>query len=226
MKVEKINAIKLRKLGKSYNEISKSLKIPKSTLSYWLRDIVLSKKAKTRIENRVYEKSVKALIRRNKEQTVFAKERAKEIREKAAKEVKKIRENDLFLVGISLYWGEGYKKGAEGSIWKCVDFTNSDSTMVMMMMRFFREICKVEEDKMRVQVILHRNLSGNKAVEYWSRVTGIKKDQFMKVSRSLSSASKGKSKNILKYGTIHLRVYNTKLFYKLIGWIDGLKKQI
>jgi len=44
MKVEKINAIKLRKLGKSYNEISKSLKIPKSTLSYWLRDIVLSKK--------------------------------------------------------------------------------------------------------------------------------------------------------------------------------------
>ncbi len=226
MRLEKTEAIKLRKLGKSYNEITKLLKVPKSTLSYWLRDIVLSKKAKSRIRDRVYEKSVKALLRRNKEQTAVAEKKAKNIHDKAVSEVKKLKQNNLFLVGISLYWGEGYKRGAEGSVWKCVDFTNSDPSMIKMMMRFFREICKVEEDKMRVQIILHKNLSSIRAVEYWSSVTKIKKSQFMKVSRSLSSASGKKRKNILKYGTVHVRVYDMELFHKIVGWIDGLKKQV
>ena len=49
MKVEKINAIKLRKLGKSYNEISRILKISKSTLNYWFKGKKWSKKLKDKL---------------------------------------------------------------------------------------------------------------------------------------------------------------------------------
>jgi len=41
MRKEKNAAIQLRKEGKSYSEVSKILCIPKSTLSYWFKDIIL-----------------------------------------------------------------------------------------------------------------------------------------------------------------------------------------
>ncbi len=42
----KEKAIQLRKLGKSYNEITKALNVPKSTLSTWLKDIIIPAKIK------------------------------------------------------------------------------------------------------------------------------------------------------------------------------------
>ncbi len=41
MRKDKEIAIKLRKQGLSYSQIKNKLDIPKSTLSYWLRDIKL-----------------------------------------------------------------------------------------------------------------------------------------------------------------------------------------
>jgi hypothetical protein len=142
MRKDKVEALALRKKGFSYNEISKKLEIPKSTLSYWLSDVVISQEAKSRIASRVFAGSVKGLIERNKNQTALAKERAEVIRETAKKEVRNLMKSKLFLVGISLYWAEGYKKGAYGSKWKAVDFANSDPELVKIMMNFFRKICK------------------------------------------------------------------------------------
>lgn len=222
---KKEQAINLRKEGRSYNEIGKKIGLSKSTLSYWLHNVSLSEKAKNRLNKRVYEKSVKALIKRNKAQTFEAEKRSKLIYKTACLQVKKIDKKQLFLIGTALYWGEGYKKGADGSSWKCVDFTNSDCDMVKVMMRFFREICLVNEKQFRIQVMVHKKEQVKEAVKYWSKITGVNKEQFIKTSYSVSSASKGKIKNILNYGTVHVRVYDVKLFYKIIGWIDGLKIQ-
>ena len=221
----KDQAINLRCLGKSYNEINKLLNIPKSTLSYWLRNIHLSPQATKRLKKRAYKKSVKALIRRNKAQTTEAKKRALKLRGEAAKDIKYFDKGSLFLIGVALYWGEGYKKGAEGSGWKCVDFTNSDPKMIWLMMLFFRQICQVEEEKFRIQVMVHKKTQIKKALEFWSKITEVSKKQFIKTFCVISSASRGKSKNVLEYGTVHIRVYDVELFYKIIGWIDGLNKQ-
>jgi transcriptional regulator with XRE-family HTH domain len=226
MRVEKAKALQLRQQGKSYNQISTILKVPKSTLSSWLKDVQIPKLIKDRMLSRGRKKSVEALIKRNKQQTVEAKFRANKIRKSAAKEVKKLKENDLFLVGISLYWGEGYKRGAEiDRSWKCVDFTNSDPAMVEVAMRFFREICGVPKDKFRVQLMLHENISAQKAIKFWSQLTKIDENQFMKPTFVVSSASKKRRGNTLEHGTVHIRVYDVRLFHRIIGWIDGLKKQ-
>ena len=44
MRLDKNQALKLRLLGKSYNEINKALGVPKATLSDWFADLQLSKK--------------------------------------------------------------------------------------------------------------------------------------------------------------------------------------
>jgi hypothetical protein len=227
MRKDKAQATELRKQGFSYNEISTKLDIPKSTLSLWLSGIKLTLKAQERISARVYEGSLVGLIKRNKNQTVLAQERAREIRKIAKIEAENLLRDRLFLVGVSLYWAEGYKKGAFGSKWKAVDFANSDPDLIRIMMKFFRKICKIDISKIKIQLIAHKNIDIRQAIEFWSALTKIPKDQFIKTCCSLSSHSKGKrNKNSLTHGTVHIRINDVKLFFRIIGWIDGLKLKI
>jgi len=224
MRKDKKIAIKLRKQGLSYSQIKNKLDIPKSTLSYWLRDIKLSKIAKEKILKRVNNTSTKALIKRNKQQTVIAKKRADKIRRCAIKEASTLINNKLFLVGVSLYWAEGYKKGAYGSKWKSVDFANSDSKMIIIMMAFFRKICKVKSEKIKIQIIAHKNVKVSRAINFWSNITNIPKEQFIKTYCSINKNNKRKRKrNTLPNGTIHIRINDVKLFFRIIGWIEYLK---
>lgn len=147
METKKQQAIDLRKTGKSYSQIGNELEIPKSTLSLWLSEIKISKRAQALIDKRAYKKSTDALVKRNKQQTKLAQERAEVIRVAAKKEFLELSKDKMFLAGICLYWAEGYKKGAYGSKWKCVDFANSDPEMIMLLMRFFCEKCGIEMSK-------------------------------------------------------------------------------
>ena len=226
MRSDKNIAIKLRKSGKSYNQISTILDIPKSTLSTWLKDIFLSDNAKSKIQSRVSATAIKKLIERNKEQTILAKRRHEEIRKIGKKEAKKLLINPLFLSGVSLYWAEGYKQGANGSKWKCVDFANSDPDMIKLMVNFFIKFFKIKKSDINIQLMLHNLDNSSKVIDFWHKLTGVPKDNFMKTCSALSRASLQKRNKTLQYGTIHLRVNNVQYFFRLIGWIDGLKEKL
>lgn len=226
MRQDKKEAIQLRVAGKSYNEIQKLLGIPKSTLSLWLRDLRLSSKAKHRLEQRSTVGTA-ILIKRNKQQTLDAIRRAQNIRRKASKKTEKLTQREKFFIGISLYWGEGYKRGADGSSWRAVDFANSDPYLIAFMMYFFRKDLGVEEEKFRIQLMLHDPNKENEARQFWSGITGLPLTQFYKTSYATSMHSQGKRpKKRLPYGTVHIRVNDVKIFFTLIGYIDGLKKSI
>lgn len=225
MRREKEQAIELRKKGKSYTQIGKTLKIPKSTLSYWLCDIELSEDAQAILDKRSYKKSTQALIKRNKEQTVLAEKRATEIRNNAKKEFNILSKRKLFLSGVNLYWAEGYKKGAYGSKWKSVDFANSDPKMISLMMKFFLRECKIPIEKIKAQLIAHENVDIEDAVKYWSKNTGIVSANFIRTAIPTVRKSFNKRKNSnLTQGTLHIRINDVRFFYRVIGWIDGLKE--
>jgi hypothetical protein len=227
MRQDKTKAIILRKAGNSYNQISKALEIPKSTLSYWLGDLKISKKSQEKILSRARKLSIEGLVRRNKNQTVIAKERANEIRNEAKKESFGMMHDSLFLTGLALYWAEGYKKGANGSKWKSIDFANSDPEMIKVIMKFFRKFLQIYDSKIKIQLMTHKNINIDKAVKFWSNLTRIPENQFIKSCSAVSKASKGKrNPNSLTYGTVHIRINDVKLFFRIIGWIDGLKEKI
>ncbi len=227
MRKEKAQAIKLRKQGLSYNEIGEKLKISKSTLSCWLSKIKLSQKAKDRLSARVYAGSITGLIKRNKNQTTLAQERARKIRIEAKRESFNLLQDPLFLTGISLYWAEGYKKGAIGSKWKSIDFANSDPEMIKIIMKFFRKFLKIDNSKIKIQLMAHRNVDIDKAVDFWSKLTKVPTKQFIKTYATASKSSNNKRKsNSLTFGTVHIRINDVKLFFRIIGWIDGLKSKI
>lgn len=229
MRKDKKKALVLRQEGKSYSVISAELGVPKSTLSYWLRDVSLSGASKKRLFENGQEKSIQALVRRNKLQTKIAEEKADGIKKVAIEEVDRYIDDPLFLAGVSLYWAEGYKRGAFGSKWKCVDFVNADPAMVRLMMRFFREICGIDELVFRAQLIAHRNVNIGHAVGYWSRITGIPPERFIKTNVSIRKKDanlKNKRKsNILPNGTLHVRIYDVRVFFRIIGWIEGIQER-
>lgn len=222
--MSKQDAIKLRRQGLSYNEITKKLGTPKSTLSYWLRDIKLSKVAQKRISNNKFTKSTLKLIERNKNQTLIAQEKYKNIIDDAIIEYDNFKNEKLFIAGVSLYWAEGYKKGAKTSKLKVIDFANSDEQMISLMMIFFRRYLNVPEDKFRIQIIVHPNINIEKSTSKWSTVTKIHKSQFIKTYSKAPTSSKGiRNKKSLPFGTAHIRIYDVNQFFRIIGWIEALK---
>ena len=178
-----------------------------------------------KINERVNGTSIKALIKRNKAQTQIAKDRHNKIIEAAKIDFLKFKTEILFVTGVSLYWGEGYKKGAHGSAWKAIDLANSDPDIIKVFIKFLKKYLNVVDQDISIQLIIAPNQDIDKAIEFWSKITKLDKNRFIKAYSGVSKSSKGiRDKNSLPNGTIHVRVNSVEKFFILIGWIECLKR--
>ena len=217
-------AIKLRMVGKSYNEIAKELDVGKSLLSYWLKDLQLPDEAKKILESKSNYAKEK-FIAYNYERHKLVQQENKDIKELYSKKIKVFNNYNLLLIGAALYWGEGQKRHAGKYPSPGISFANSDADMIKLFMRFIREILKIPEEKIRPSIHLYPNTNKEEALVFWSKVTNIAKDRFL-TTIAISRASQGKRpKNLLPHGTLQVRVHNRKKFFEVMGLIDGLIKQ-
>ena len=215
---EKKISRELRRQGWSFNEIRQKVKVSKSSVSLWVRDIELTKSQKQKLSKNGVKKEV--IEKRRKTRLTRENNRRQLIIDKAKSEIKHLLRKELWLVGIALYWGEGAKTLRSG-----VQFSNSDPRSIQLMMQFFKKNCKVPENKFRGHIYIHPHLDEEKAKMYWHNISGIPYDQFYKTSKQLSKASKGK-KDTLPFGTFAIQICNTELFLKIKGWIEGVHKSI
>ena len=218
MRYDKNIAIKMRKNGHSYNDISVKLGVPKSTLSGWFKDKEFSSVIKERnIEN---SKAIWAdnITQYNKNRSKQALARAKQEQTLFAKDISNLTERELMIVGTALYWAEGGKKNR----WR-LHFANSDVKMIKLMMCFLYKICNVKKEKIKAWVQSHPKKQEDKLLTFWSSASGIPKKQFHKTQYSVSKSSKFKKPyNTLPYGTLHILVYDVKKVNMVRGWIAGL----
>ena len=211
---EKQEAIILRKKGQSIKEIAKNLGVSKSSVSDWVRKVVLTKKQKEVLALRGYSFVVVERRRTTRLSNELVKREA--IISLAEKDINMISNNELKIIGTMLYWAEGRKRGQ-----RTVSFSNSDPSMIKIIMRFFREICLVPDNKFRGHIHIHSHLNVNSALKYWSTTTRIPFKQFYKTYCVPSISSKGKMDS-LPNGTLDIEVCNTELFLKIMGWIRGI----
>lgn len=231
MKHEKEAAIKLRIKGHTYSEISSLLNIPKSTLSTWLKDMVLSKSALGRIEKKYIAGYSKGLLKKSLQQTHNAKVAHSKERTTSANSISKLSLTEIKILGIGLYWGEGYKKlKSVRGVTKTthpLSLSNTDPKLIKAYILFLTEVCKVPSKKIRAGIRIYEHQNAEHIIKYWSRATGLPTSQFTKPYIGVSKSSRGKkSYNSLPYGTIRIDVYDTSLFYTVMGWIDGVQKQL
>lgn len=219
-------ATKMRLKGKSYGEIMKALDIPsKGTLSYWFHNLALSDEAKSRLQKNMQLARDRGIFAYNENRTKDILIENKKIRLESQKEIRKLSQEDLLLIGTALYWAEGVNREASQG-YQSISFTNSDPRMIGVFMRYLREVLKVADDKIKPGVIVYPNLDLEKTKDFWANLIKLPKENFW-MTVAISRASKGKKpSNYLLYGTIHLRVNNRQLFYKIQGYISGLVTQL
>lgn len=210
---EREKAIKLRKKGLSIQDIRARLNVAKSSVSLWVRDVKLTEAQLIELKSNSQSRS--AVEKRRSSRLYNEAQKRQAIVDEAVKSVSKISDQELWFMGVMLYWAEG------GKTQRTVRFSNGDPEMIKIMMAFFRRICKVPEQKFRGYIHIHPHLDHKKAEEYWSSQSGIPLNQFFKTYRKPNKSSQNK-KNSLPFGVFDIYVLDTKLFLKITGWAKGI----
>ncbi|PIU16598.1 hypothetical protein COT20_00110 [bacterium (Candidatus Gribaldobacteria) CG08_land_8_20_14_0_20_39_15] len=217
-------AIKLRLAGKSYGEIAKTLDVSKGSFSLWFKNLKLPKSAQKLLEEKMRIAREHGLFENNRRRTQAIKIENKKVRQIAANEVKPLSKYELLLIGAALYWAEGYNRQDKVPS-PYISFGNSNPDMVVLFLRFLREVMQISEKKLRPIVQIHKNIKPESAINFWAKITSIPQKSF-RVTHQASRASKGKRPyNSLPYGTFKLNVIGRQNFFKIKGWIDGLVRQ-
>lgn len=125
----------------------------------------------------------------------------------------------LKLLGTALYWAEGYK--TEKS--KGIDFANSDPYMVVQFLRFLREVCGIDESRIKVLLYSHDTELIEEQLTYWSTLLNIPLQNFTKPYIAKTDKTLEKKRK-MQYGLVHLRYMDKKLLFVVLKWIEELKK--
>ena len=103
MRNDKHLALKLRKLGKSYNKISNELDIPKSTLCSWFSKIDWSQSVKEELVRKANYIARKRLVLFNKKRREMWERWRERARQQARDNFSYLKDNPLFIAGIMLF---------------------------------------------------------------------------------------------------------------------------
>lgn len=216
MKVaERQKARSLRQKGRSINEIVEELSLSKASVSFWVRDIVLTEEQKEKLSQNG--RSVESIEKRRINRLVNEKKKRQVVIDKAKEDFNNISLHELKIIGSMLYLGEG------GKTKRLVRFANSDPLVIKMMMKFFREVCKVSEEKFRGHIHTFAHANVVEIEKHWSVITGIPQKAFYKTYIKPSAASMQK-RNSLPFGTFDIYVCDTKLFLTIMGWIEKISE--
>lgn len=180
--------------GKSYNEITRLLGVPKSTISTWFGKTIRKPwDRKTMLEHLVNIRKLAAVALRNKWKKK-QEEEAQLIKEKVRKElVNYPLENIGFYKSMltMLYWAEGsrYKKVCG------LKFANTDPNLARLYTTLLRTCYNIDEKKFRIGLYVHYYHSIKKTKNFWSKTLNIPLTQFNKVYVKKRSKTKRFRKN-------------------------------
>ena len=129
-----------------------------------------------------------------------------------AKEYLSISDEKLKIAGIMLYWAEGTLKG------NTVNFANSNPEMIKIFLRFLREICGVNEKRLRIYLYGYSYQNIQTVKLYWHKITKIHLSQFTKPYIRKNNLNLNRRK--LPYGLIHVRYNDKRLLGLIKEWRD------
>lgn len=130
------------------------------------------------------------------------------------KKIKAKKDIELFNLAIGLFLGEGDKKSIHS-----VKLANSDPKILGIFLRFLREICNVDESKIRAELNIFDDVSTENALDFWQKATKLQKLQFRSlIVRPANKKGTYKSKSL--YGTLSIYVSNSKLKRIIDGWCE------
>lgn len=211
--------ITLRKKGLSIKKIAKSLSISVSTASLWSKEVSLTEKQREKLKNRKTRIShLRRLARKSHLEKIVRVER---LFKSAKSEIYPLNNQELFLVGLALYWAEGFKSLKEGRL----GFCNSDPKMIKFIIIWFRKSLKIKSRDFILRTEFNESHKDRteEIKNFWSKVTRLSLEQFEKPFYHRSIWLREYPNRDKYFGVLRIRVRrSSELLNKMRGWISGL----
>jgi hypothetical protein len=161
-------ARELRRGGKSVPEISRELKLARSTVWVLTKDIAWTPgpdAASRRVE------AGRRYWRSRNEQRDLERSRA---HADAAVQVGELSDRELLLAGTVLYWAEGSKSKPWGRR-EYLELINSDPDVIRLFVAWLN-LLGVSSDRLHYRVHIHESADVDAAERYWADVVGVSRD--------------------------------------------------
>jgi hypothetical protein len=218
----KPEAMRLRKLGKSLPHIHQALGIPKSTLSYWLKDVKLTAKQKEKL----HQDWLNALVTARKEAVKWhqsEKQKRIDFAERTADNIlDEIDINNRHILELSLavlYLAEGSKKNLETAL------GSSDLNTLRFFLKSLRILYDLDIAKVRCELYLRYDQDPDELKRYWAKELSLPLSNFTQVNldkRTIGRETYGHYKGVcsLRCGNVAIRrrlVFLAEKYFAIIG---------
>ncbi len=110
-------------------------------------------------------------------------------------------------VGLMLYWCEGTNYVPRYRNNGTLAFTNTNIDMLKIWIKFLKDICNLNKEKIRARIYVHKNQNGQELKRYWSKILRIPLSNFENISYTNKNSTKPGYK-----GTVKIKVHNIRLF--------------
>lgn len=215
-------AIKLRTQGFSFGYIGEKIKVSKSTVSSWCKDIILTDTQKKHLKQNIISagrkgRMIGVLANKNKK-----KEAIKKANVLAKEFIKQINDRELTLIAIALYWSEGAKTQNTSGF----QFVNSDPSMIVLMKKFLLQNGVLKEElTCSIQINESHKSRIKEVLKFWQNLLDLQHGQFRKPYFIKSISKKIYDNHDNYFGICRLIVQKSSgLKYKMLGLIQALKE--
>ena len=211
-------------IGKSYNEITKFLGVPKSTISTWFGNSLIRPVDHKARMNHLKRIRKLAVVKIRKKWEKIRCDEDKLVTDKINREISSYPFDNIgFYKSMlsMLYWAEGSKyDGVCG-----LQFVNTDPLLMKFFLSLLRKCYNIDEKKLRIRIHFHYYHKIKKVKQFWSKNLNIPLSQFGKVYIKKRSKTKKFRKNFagicfVYYGDSKIRKeilgLNKALFDKII----------
>lgn len=169
-------AIRLRLLGKTYSEINNILpkKIPKSTLSVWLKNLTFTTSQRQRLERNISDKiisSQKKAVKATKQAKI---NRLNTLRIKNVHLLPLINKDIQKIMLSILYMGEGSKSKSSQNM----TLGNVSPKIIKLYFTLLENCFKIDKSKFRIRIQCRADQNVKQLEHYWQKITKIPEKQF------------------------------------------------
>lgn len=220
---KKLLAREMRRLGKSIKEIARFLVVSQGSVSIWCRDIVLTSDQLAVLEHNSKDPQYGKRLQNSLKQQGMRIEKTSKLMKEGMNEVGRLSRRELLLVGIALYWAEGYKKDSQ------VGLGSSDPKMMKLYVKWLKVCFGYSVDDLMFCVTVNESHEYRivEIIDYWAKLFDVDKSIFQK-----SFYQKAKWQKIYEhpeeyFGVLRIRVRKSSDFLRKIhGYIEGLKLNV
>ena len=199
--------------------------VPKSTLSFWLRDV----KMRPLMRKRLDEHRMNLIRSWAEKRKTERRKRIQDTKMAAMRDIKEISKKELWLMGLVLYWAAGNHERIDRSSLG-VRFSNSDPHLIKLFLHWLMTVGGITRKEISFDIFIHADKKRpiRDVINHWSKVTDFPSNYFSHIyflrQRKKKVIEADKKKNL---GLIRIRVKaSTPLLRQINGWIHGIRKHL